>query len=84
MFNLKKFYVSYIQDAGMFMTCHAIIEAPDLRFAKSNWVDLIKEQGYCCNPVGDRAPYEFEQLFVIPDRDQNLSTDKLLKIYEKT
>lgn len=78
--SLKKFYVSYVQDAGMFMTCHSIIEAPDLNYAKSNWVKLIGAKGFACNPAGSE-PYEYEELFMVPQDKQDLPESKLLEIY---
>lgn len=65
MFGLKKFYVSYMQDAGMPMTCHAVIEAPDKVYAHEHWVDLICKQGYACSPMGS-PPYEYDELIEVP------------------
>lgn len=48
------------------MTCHVVIEAPDIGYAKKNWIALIRQQGYVCNPMGD-PPYYYNQLFEVPN-----------------
>ncbi len=65
-FGQKKFYLSYEQDAGMQMTCHVVIQAPDRKYAKNNWVELVRRQGYACNPMGS-PPYQYNQLFEVPN-----------------
>ena len=71
-FKMRKFYVSYDQDAGMPMTCHTVIEAPDLEYAKKYWVTLICNKGYACNPMGS-DPYDYNQLFEVPNWMDDLS-----------
>lgn len=65
-FKQCKFYLSYAQDAGLPMTCHLVIEAPDEQYAKRNWVELVRQQGYVCHPMGD-PPYQYDQLFEVPN-----------------
>jgi len=78
MFNLKKFYVSYLQDCGYGagMWCHFVIEAPDLEYAKEHWAEM-SPKGYAFSPIGSK-PYEYEELFEVPN---TLSEEEIFKIY---
>lgn len=77
MFGLKKFYVSYYQDAGMLMWCHHVIEAPDFEYAKIHWEELMANSGFAFSPIGD-PPYQYEELFEVP---AYLSDERILEIY---
>lgn len=79
-FHQRKFYVSYIQDAGMPMECHAVIEAPDFQYADKHWMDLIALQGFACSPYG-LPPYTYEQLFEVPAW---MSEKEILDFYENS
>jgi hypothetical protein len=78
-FHQRKFYVSYVQDAGMPMLCHAVIEAPDLAYANKNWISLIAAQGFACSPCGT-PPYTYEQLFEVPAW---MNDETILEFYGK-
>lgn len=83
MFGLKKFYVSYLQDAGMPMLCHGVIEAPDLKYAEHNWERLWRAAhlGYAFSPIGDGSPFQYEQLLEVPP---HLTEEQILAIYGDT
>jgi hypothetical protein len=77
-----KFYVSYVQDAGMPMECQCIIEAPNLGFAKSNWVKLIGQKGYVCSPMGDE-PYEYDELIQVPENMEYWNDNRIFEVFDR-
>lgn len=77
-----RFYVAYIQDCGYgaAMTCHGVIEAPDLATARSEWQPRLASQGFAVSPAFSNEP---DQLFAVPDRMAEWSNEAILEEMDK-
>jgi hypothetical protein len=73
-----RFYVEYDQDCGYgaVMTCHGIIEAPNLTTAQAEWQTRLGSQGFAVSPAFSN---EANKVIMITGDLDKLSNEEILE-----